>query len=257
MSIYQHFRKEEYSFIDQVMQWKDEAEERYSVKLTDFLDPREQDIAQSIIGKDSEASLSFWGGSSFSERKRALIYPSYFQPEPKDFEVSILEVRYPAKFVSIEHRDVLGSLMNLGIKREKFGDILQNGERLQFVAAEEISDYLLLNVDRIGKAGVKLERVAESDLIESTESYEIREGTVSSLRLDVVLSEIYNLSRSKVNPLIQSAKVKVNWRVTEEVSFPVEAGDYLSVRGFGRSKLMAIEGKTKKDKWRIQYGILQ
>lgn len=104
----------------------------------------------------------------------------------------------------------------------------------------------MLNVDRIGKAGVKLERVSEGDLMKSTESYEIREGTVSSLRLDVVLSEIYNLSRSKVNPLIQSSKVKVNWRLTEEVSFPVEAGDYLSVRGFGRGKLMAIEGKTKK-----------
>lgn len=69
MSIYQHFRKEEYPFIDQVLQWKDEAEERYSVKLTDFLDPREQDIAQSIIGKDSEASLSFWEALLFREKK--------------------------------------------------------------------------------------------------------------------------------------------------------------------------------------------
>lgn len=257
MNIYQHFRKEEYPFIDQVLQWKQEAEERYSVKLTDFLDPREQDIAESMIGKGSEASLSFWGGSSFSERKRALIYPSYFEPEKKDFEVSILEIQYPTKFVTIEHRDVLGSLMNLGIKRGKFGDILQNNDRIQIIVTGDIADYVHLNVERIGKASVKMKPVSEDELIASDETYEMKEGTVSSLRLDVVLSEIYGLSRSKVSPLIQGSKVKVNWRVTEETSFAVEPGDYLSLRGYGRSKLLAVEGKTKKDKWRISYGILQ
>ncbi len=257
MNLYQHFRKEEYPFIDQVLQWKAEAEERYSVKLTDFLDPREQDIAESMIGKGSEASLAFWGGSSFSERKRALIYPSYFVPEKKDFEVTVLEIHYPAKFVTMEHRDVLGSLMNLGMKRGKFGDILQNKDRMQIVVAGDVSDYVRLNLERIGKASVKLKEVAENDLIESDEIYEMKEGTVSSLRLDVVLSEIYGLSRSKVSPLIQGSKAKVNWRVTEEVSFQVEPGDYLSLRGYGRSKLIAVEGKTKKDRWRVRYGVLQ
>ncbi|MDN4073518.1 RNA-binding protein [Fictibacillus terranigra] len=257
MNIYQHFRKEEYPFIDQVLQWKSEAEERYSVKLTDFLDPREQDIAGSMIGKGSEASLSFWGGSSFSERKRALIYPSYFQPEKTDFEITVLEVNYPTKFVTIEHRDVLGSLMNLGMKRGKFGDILHSQDRMQIIVAGDVSDFVRLNLERIGKAAVRLKEVSEHDLILSEEAYEEKEGTVSSLRLDVVLSEIYRLSRSKISPLITGSKAKVNWRITEEASFLVEPGDYLSLRGYGRSKLIAVEGKTKKDRWRIRYGILQ
>ena len=47
--IYQHFRKDEQPFVDQVLGWKKIALDQYRMKLTDFLDPREQFITQSVI----------------------------------------------------------------------------------------------------------------------------------------------------------------------------------------------------------------
>lgn len=80
-SIYQHFRPEEREFIDQVLEWKREAAEMYAPKLTDFLDPREQEIVQSIVGGHDDTAAFFFGGTDQSERKRAYICPGYFTPK--------------------------------------------------------------------------------------------------------------------------------------------------------------------------------
>lgn len=257
MSIYQHFRPEEHEFIDRVLNWKSEVAERYSPKLIDFLDPREQEIIKTIVGSDTDVRLSLWGGSSFSERKRAFLYPDYLESKNEDFQIVSYDIHYPAKFSTIEHRDVLGALMNIGVKRGKYGDILISGDNVQFICATEIAGFIELNLTKIGKTGVKLLPIEESQLIESKTEYDERNGTVSSLRLDVIVAEIYNLSRAKASPLIQQGRVKLNHKVTDQVAAEVMEGDELSVRGFGRSKLIAIEGTTKKEKWRIRYGLLK
>ncbi|MBY6036170.1 RNA-binding protein [Fictibacillus nanhaiensis] len=257
MSIYQHFRPEEHEFVDRVSSWKTEVVERYRPKLTDFLDPREQEIMKSIVGNDSGVRLSFWGGSSFSERQRALLYPEYYEAEQDDFQLIYYEIEYPSKFTTIEHRDVLGALMNIGVKRSKYGDILVAGDNVQFICASEISGFMEMNLTKIGKSGVKLKTIEENQLKQIKTDYNEKMGTVSSLRLDVIIAEIYSLSRSKVSPLVQQGRVKLNHKLTDQVSVEVMEGDELSLRGFGRSKLIAIEGTTKKEKWRIRYGLLK
>jgi RNA-binding protein YlmH len=257
MSIYQHYRPEEHEFVDRAVRWKTETSERYSPKLTDFLDPREQEIIKTIVGTDTDVRLSLWGGSSFSERKRALLFPDYYQVSQEDYQLVYYDIVYPSKFTTIEHRDVLGALMNIGVKRNKYGDILISGDKVQFVCAAEISGFIELNLTKIGKSGVKLLHIKENELIEIKTDYDERNGTVSSLRLDVIVAEVYNLSRSKATPLIQQGRVKLNHKITDQVAREVIEGDELSVRGFGRSKLIAIEGMTKKEKWRIRYGLLK
>ncbi|WP_088105018.1 RNA-binding protein [Halalkalibacter urbisdiaboli] len=254
MSIYQHFREEERSFVDQVLEWKYDVGTLHQTKLTDFLDPREQDIVKTVIGHDDDLSLSLWGGSSYSERKRAVLCPSYLDITDEDFQLSLFAIDYPSKFVSIEHRDVLGSLMNIGLKREKFGDIVIEDGIAQLVVASEISDYVEWNVKQIGRATVTLNHIPFSAHINPKDEWDESTATVSSLRLDVVLAEVYKLSRTKVLPYIEKGLVKVNWKVSDQASFLVKEGDHLSVRGLGRSKLHAIEGKTKKDKLRLRFG---
>ncbi|MGO4887857.1 RNA-binding protein [Anaerobacillus sp. MEB173] len=255
MSIYQHFRSEERAFIDQVLEWKDWVIERYSSKLTDFLDPRQQDILSMIIGNDPAIRLSFWGGSTYSERKRALLYPEYLEPVESDYEIVCFKVNYPEKFVILEHRDILGSLMGIGLKREKFGDILIKASNIQFVVAKEIARYVEHNLQSIGRATVTIDEISVNDLHLAEEEWQERSTTVSSLRLDTVIADIYRLSRTKVAPLIENNRVKVNWKTIDQPSFQLRVGDYISVRGFGRSKLIANEGKTKKDKWRLIVGV--
>jgi RNA-binding protein YlmH len=257
MSIYQHYRPDEHEFVDRVIRWKTETAERYSPKLTDFLDPREQEIVKTIVGNDTEVRLSLWGGSSFSERKRALLYPDYYEPSSEDFQLVYYDIVYPSKFSTIEHRDVLGALMNIGVKRGKYGDILISADKVQFVCAAEISGFIELNLTKVGKSGIKLQHIEENNLMEIKTDYDERNGTVSSLRLDVIVAEVYNLSRSKASPLIQQGRVKLNHKITDQPAVEVIEGDELSVRGFGRSKLIAIEGMTKKEKWRIRYGHLK
>lgn len=109
MSIYQHYRPEEHDFIDQVLEWKEVVITQYAPKLTDFLDPREQEIVRKVIGKNEDVLLAFHGGAKNAERQRALLYPSYFVPSEEDFQLKGYTLSYPDKFVQIEHRQVLGS----------------------------------------------------------------------------------------------------------------------------------------------------
>jgi RNA-binding protein YlmH len=254
MNIYQHFRPEEREYIDQVLHWKSSVETRYAPKLTDFLDPREQQILKMIVGENGDVKYSLFGGSPHSERKRALLFPDYMEPADDDFQVALFEVFYPKKFVKIEHRQVLGTLMSLGLKRGKFGDILMNGEQVQFFAASEISDYIKNNLESIGKAGVKLAEVAINQAISTEELWEETELTVSSLRLDTVISGVCNLARQKSQNFVQAGLVKVNWTVIENPAFICEPGDMISVRGYGRVKILQLDGITKKEKWRITVG---
>lgn len=66
-----------------------------------------------------------------------------------------------------------------------------------------------------------------------------------------------NISRQKAQSLIAASKVKVNWTVRETTSFELQEGDILSARGYGRLKVIMTEGRTKKDKIRLQVGRLE
>ncbi|MCA1062297.1 RNA-binding protein [Rossellomorea sp. AcN35-11] len=254
-TIYQHFRPDEREFVDAVLEWKQFVEDQYRAKRTDFLDPRQQHIVESIIGNNDEVLLSFHPENS--ERKRAVLHPPYLKPEEEDFGIRLFEIQYPSKFVTIEHRQVLGTLMSLGLKREKFGDILTGDDSIQLMLAEEISDYVGMELTQIGKAKVTLKDIPIHEVMETQEEWQEKVTTVSSLRLDVVLAAIYNDSRQKTQTLIKSGHVKVNWKSVEHPSFEVEVSDVLSARGYGRSRLLSIEGRTKRDRWRISVGILK
>ncbi|TFE02688.1 RNA-binding protein [Jeotgalibacillus salarius] len=257
MSIYQHFREEEKGFIDQVLGWKQDVEFKYAPKLTYFLDPRQQHIVHSIIGNTGEVKAVFEGGTNESERKRALIYPDYLTPAIEDFELVLLDVGYPSKFVLLSHGDVLGSLMGLGIKREVIGDILASKERIQLITSKEMKDFLIMNFIQAGKAKVNLTEEKWGNVIQPENKWAEKNVLVSSLRLDTVLASAINISRQKAQLLIQGGKVKVNFRQEEKTSFELDQGDMISVRGHGRMRVGELSGMTKKEKIRLNFYFLQ
>lgn len=254
-SIYQHFRPEEAPFIDQVTSWIEQVEIQYAPKLTDFLDPRQVQIVQMMVGTKGEVRVDFHGGNETLERKRALLYPSYYQPEESDYQLQAFKINYPTKFVTLEHRQLLGALMNVGLKREKFGDILFHDDAWYCIIANEVSDYVRLQLHAVGKAKVAVSECSLSEVPNFQEEWQEKTITVSSLRLDVVVSNIYSLSRQKAAEFIQSGLVKVNWQQTDQVSFLCEARDVISVRRKGRSTIVSIEGQTKKDKIKVTIGV--
>ena len=256
--IIQHFRKDEQPFIEQVVGWQREVEDRYAPKLTDFLDPRQRFIVQAIIGQSSDIKTFCEGFFDEAERQRVFIAPSYFVAEQQDFQITIFTIKYPTKFVQVKHPDVLGALISLGLDRSKYGDIRVDENVIQFAVATEVADYIRANLTSVGKVKVHAEEVSEQTLlIQLQEEWIEKNVTVSSMRLDVIIATVANISRQKAQNLIAAGKVKVNWTIRDQTSFEVQEGDIISARGIGRMKVIMSEGRTKKDKIRLQVGQLE
>lgn len=252
MDIYQHFREDEHAFIDQVLSWKEQVEDSFIPKLTDFLDPREQQIITSIIGRNNtDLKLHSCGGLQEAERQRVIIAPWYEEISDQDFKLSLLSSTYQEKFITIKHSDVMGAFLSLGIKRKKLGDIFAEDGIMQIITADEIAPYVLMNLNAVKKTNVTFKEQPISSAMHKKQNWAEADKTVSSLRLDVVMKEIYRLSRKEAGALITKKMVKVNFKTVEDGKFQMREGDMISVRGGGRSKLLSINGQTKKDKWRI------
>lgn len=256
-SILQHFRKDEQPFIENAIGWIREVENLYIPKLTDFLNPRERYIVQSLVG-GNDLLVSEEAAFSNAERKRMLIYPNYHVPEDADYRVTVFKVKYPTKFLTLHHKDVLGSLMSLGIDRSKYGDIQLAGDEVQFAVATEIKDYIIANFTSIGKANVSVEEVTEqTQLITSSEEWMEATQVISSMRVDTIIAALLKISRQKAATLIRGERVRVNWTTENNPAAELFEEDIVSIRGFGRFKMIAIEGRTRKDKIRLVTGKLE
>lgn len=252
MSIYQHFRKHEHPFVDQVLSWKEQVERTYTSYLTDFLDPREQQIVSSIVGSSNEEiKFIFFGGGDETERRRGIIAPYYEEISDKQFEMTLLEGTFDNKFNQLKHRDILGAFMSLGIDRKKIGDIFVADDHFQIIITEELTSYMIMNLQQIKKARINLKERAFSHLIRKQDQWITTNQTVSSLRLDIMVKEIYRMSRKDAVTYIKGNRVKVNHTDIDDPSVQVVAEDLISVRGHGRSKVVEINGVTRKDKIRV------
>ncbi|PHK50664.1 RNA-binding protein [Staphylococcus edaphicus] len=254
IDIYQHFRKEEHELIDQLIDKCNRANDQYAPVLTPFLDPRGQFIMGVVAGSFEDLEVTFYGGP-YAERKRAIIAPNYLQPDKDSFEIVLIEIAYPQKFVTLQHQHVLGTIMSLGIERDQLGDIVVDN-KIQFTLTKQVESYIILELTKIKGATVKLNSIQLKDMIQSKEHWLSYETTVSGLRLDVVLKEMIHKSRSIAKQLIDKKRVKVNHTIIDAADFQVDRGDLLSIQGFGRAMITDIGGKTKKDKVRIAYKTL-
>lgn len=258
MSVHQHFRKFEHPFVDAVLSWMDQVERTYIPHVTDFLNPREQTIIANLIGtQHDELKYAFFGGYEASERKRGCIAPIYETITEETFALELLEGSYPSKFVSLRHPDILGAFMSLGIERKTLGDITVQDGVFQFFMTGEMVSYIQMNLTQVKQATVKLETKPSEARIVSDEKWMERHQTVSSLRLDVLTKEIYQLPRSLAATLIKQQKVKVNFTQVDDPATPLLEGDMISVSGYGRSKLMQVGGTTRKDKRKVMTAKLE
>lgn len=255
--VYQHFRTEERVVIDSLADYISQAQAEYRPVLTHFLDPRQQHIAQFLLQDDNLIKVTAEGGTKEAERKRLLFYPTYYEPTLADFELQLLEINYPTKFVTLTHGQVLGTLANCGLERDVLGDIITDLTHWQIIVQENISDYLVQQVERIGKTNVRLEKRQLSEMVSQHNDWGIETLSVSSLRIDTVISGVYNISRKRVKDLINAKKVQLNWMVSEKPDTEVGLLDIISVRGFGRIKLQDILGMSKRGKQRLEVAVIR
>lgn len=247
--IYQHFSIEDRPFLDKGMEWIKKVEDSYAPFLTPFINPHQEKLLK-ILAKTYGLACSSSGEFVSSEYVRVLLYPDYFQPEFSDFEISLQEIVYSNKFEYLTHAKILGTVINqLGIERKLFGDILVDEERAQIMINQQ---FLLLFQDGL----ISLEERSFTEKIDKLEQYRELDLSVSSFRLDVLLSNVLKLSRNQANQLIEKKLVQVNYHVVDKSDYTVQVGDLISVRKFGRLRLLQDKGQTKKEKKKITVQLL-
>ena len=200
--------------------------------VTGFLSPAEQELVRRLMGAlDVREGWLLWGGYDTAQRRQAHFLPDW-QTEP-DFEaVAALRATFYEPN-SLTHRDVLGSLMGLGVTRES-------------VVTEPVRRFLLDSWDSAGRVRLKVQPIDPTQLQVPEEKVKLLRDTVSSLRLDSVLSVGFSLSRSKAAEAVTSGKVQVNWADWQKPDRQVVQGDVLTLRGLGKCVLEEVGNQTKK-----------
>lgn len=253
--LFGHFHPDERPFVERTLDWIERAVEQHAVKLTDFLDPRGQFIVQTLVSRESALRFRMDGGYAGAERRRVLIAPDYVDLDEEDMRISALAVTSDDPKVSqLEHGDYLGSILGLGVKRDKFGDIGVTNDGCQFVVAAEIADFIRLQLNQVGRVKVSVSSLDLADLEAKSIALEEVTLSVASLRLDGIASDAYKLSRAKILPPIKAGRCRVNFKVEEDPSTPLREGDLVSLQGFGRFKVLEVEGITKSGRVRVRIG---
>lgn len=217
-------------------------------KFSCFLTPRELAIAREVLmGED----CFVFGGAEETERGVIGIFTDTYACFEEDkrgyFPIKAVTYTY-RKQDTLSHRDFLGCILSLGVKRELLGDIFV-GEGFTVVFLSETILGMLKEIDKVGNVGVAAAEGITHGLPER--KYERIDGVVSSTRLDCIVAMITNSSREKTSQLIKSGLVQLDGVECTETSINICTNRVLSVRGSGKFKIAEIGTPTKKNRLHI------
>ena len=231
-----------------------QARERNIPSATDFLSPQQQMMALDLLRLAGipETDYLAAGGYDGAERRLILFLPDWLDAETGAAELPIRCLRAAFRAEDrLNHRDFLGSLMGMGIIREKLGDILVGPDSADLIVLDTVAEFLLQSWNSAGRAKLRVSEIEAAHLhIPQVQCQEVRD-TVSSLRLDAVASTGFKMARGKAAELVTSGRVQVNWRECTKPDKPLSAGDTVSARGFGKFVLAEVGGTTRKGRTSI------
>lgn len=212
-----------------------------------FLNPFEISVLNDIA-KINNIEIVFLSCNKSSERQIFVANPYSNEINTRNY-ISVLEF----KKNNIKHPDVLGALLNLGLERNDIGDIYVGDEICEFVVLNKDKDFVKFNLSKIKNERVNIDFKKDNILSSPKIDYIENRGFVSSLRLDNIVSEFINLSRSKAKILIQRRLVKVNYQIIDNPSKIIDENSLISIRKEGRFIFDKVIGKSKKDNYHIEY----
>lgn len=220
------------------------AEFSYRTEYTDFLTLSEIETAKSVL---NGSNYRFYGGMEDTERQMLCIAHEDIEIIDEVFPITgILVTPKSIKFSEdFSHRDVLGSVLGLGLQREVIGDIFVSEKEAFILCTEQISDFILDNLVKVRHTNVVCKRVKAEETAFKKE-FKVIERTVSAIRIDTICAVAFGLSRSSAATAISAGKVFINGREICSPSFGVKEEDVISFRGEGKARLKEIGGLTKK-----------
>lgn len=217
------------------------------VTVSGFLSPAEQYGIYSWAQRfPPECKIVFDGGRPECERKAAFFLPDYLEEEEFSAEDRIRAVKVTAGYGMPGHRDYMGAVLGLGIRREWVGDIWVMESTAYLFCMPSVEEFLLNNLDKVGRFGVKTASVALTDVPAPERKVFKVSFSVMSLRLDAVTGGIFSLSRTEAARLIGEGRVSLNYVECLRTDANVKVGDIISLRGFGKSEITELGGLSRR-----------
>lgn len=224
---------------------------RGKIECTDFLDMYQVSLAESFLKKNQIQNYKLYGGYPDSERKILIAYPENYTEEmiaknySKFLKVVKIELTEEDKG-KFTHRNYLGGIVKLGLKREKVGDIVVAEDGADIIVVSEFAEILkkeLLTLTRFENATITINEITEIRKKEiKIENIEI---IVPSLRMDNIVSDLVRTSRSKAAQIIAQERVFINGQNETKVSKQIKLGDIITIRGKGRFIIKEFKGTTR------------
>ncbi|MDR3584821.1 MAG: YlmH/Sll1252 family protein [Desulfosporosinus sp.] len=219
-------------------------------QVTPFLSFAMREWAEAVLRKE-HLSLLVEGGFTNAERVRIILGPWGETLAAKDAEISLLWVRPADSRAQLEHRQILGSLMGLGFKRDVLGDIQAGQSGFYIAITAEIAPFLLDHWLMAGREKIEVSLYSEKPDV-NPDLGEERRITVNSSRLDAVIANAFGVSRSNAQVWITQGLVRRDGLVVSKAEAEAQPGAMISCRGQGRIKLLECS-QTRKERtaWKI------
>ena len=231
-----------------------------AVSRTDFLSPRELHYAERYL---SERRIGYvtYGGYEGAERKRIYVLPDYMEDVTSvtelldygtELSVSVLRIK-GSGYRELSHRDFLGSTLGLGIERSVLGDIIADEDRhgAYMFCDSSIAVFLTLELEKVANDKVKVTVGELPEGFEPCRPTTPINDTVPSPRLDCVVGALLSLSREKAKAAVSDGLCEVDFELEEKCDRQLSAPCLISVRGYGRYRVLSLEDKTKKGRIRL------
>ena len=227
------------------------CKKRNKITYSDFLDNAQIFLIEKILKEEKISNYTFYGVIPDADRKVLIFYPEKIDENmlKTNYKTifNVIKIVLPAE-LHFEHREYLSGIMKLGIKREKFGDIIVLGDGAEVICLKEVSNILvdgMKSLTRFRKS--QISTIDISNVTSKEKQFEEVSIIVPSIRLDCFVSEIARTSRSKAIDIIQEGRVLINYSEEFKSSKKIEIGDVITVRGKGKYIFDRIDRTTKSN----------
>ena len=231
----------------------DFSKTKNKITYTDFLNVQEKSVAVKYLQENRITNYTFYGVREEPDRCLLIFYPDKLTEEQlkKNYNLilSVIRIKLPNE-LSYEHKDYLSGIMKLGLRREKFGDIIVTDSGADIIVLKEVEKtilYGLQDLTRFKKSTITIVDISEIENM--TTEFEEVSIIVTSNRLDNFVSEICRCSRTRASEIIEEGRVYINYNNELKDSKKININDIINVRGYGKYIFDGYERNTKSGRY--------
>lgn len=238
--------KEERIFFSQILDKINRFEKSNQIMVTSFLDIYQVEFLIPILNQH-DIAYQIYAPNVYCEKKVIFFVPSDTATIDYDKYLCCIQISNQ-RYHPLKHRDYMGSIYHLGIKREMIGDIILEKEEAAYAFfIKSVSEYVMQNLVKVANQEVSLSLLPlDSEKVKSLRiSYQSICVNIASFRVDCILSSVYNKSRTITKEKIEKSQVFVNAKLVVSPNKLLKEGDIVSCKGMGKFRIGNLVKKTK------------